>query len=130
MKSIINPVSKERNIVVTNFLILSICIVHLFVCVWLNHLTSKYVINAINYEVSHVACRRQQITFKNYFKKTPWGETTSKMEVELGEQQWKCTLGNYDNINWIKLVLNVRLWFTDIVQLRTFYFCICKFNFS
>jgi len=52
------------------------------------------------------------------------------MEVELEEQYWKYTLGNYDDMNWIKPVLNVRLWFMDISQLRTFYFCICKDNFS
>jgi len=31
------------------------------------------------------------------------------MEVELGEQYRKYTLGNYDGLNWIKLVLYVRL---------------------
>jgi hypothetical protein len=97
---------------------------------WLNQLTSKYIINTINYEVTHVACRRQQVTFKNYFKKTPLGEITWKMEVELGEQYWKYTLGNYDVMNWIKRVLNVRLWFMDISQVRTFYFCFSKDNCS
>jgi len=60
---------KRKKYCCNRFLALSIYTVHSYVCVWLNQLTSKYIINAINYEVSHVACRRQQVTFKNYLRK-------------------------------------------------------------
>lgn len=58
----------------------------------------------LNYEVSHVACTKQQITFKNYYKKTPLGETNWKMEAD-----WENNTEN--TLQGIIMIWNGLSWF-------------------